>query len=253
MIFYFSGTGNSFHAAHFLARNESVVNVANAVQKNEYEYTLAPNEMLGFVFPVYFYGVAHTVAHFLARLKILTTSHPYTYLVFTCGTFTGNAVAIVQQNINDNSISIDAFFAVRGVDNYIPMFSVPSEKKQSQIFAASDVALASIRDHIDARSLGDFNSYKGPFARWITPFLYSLYRRINHTRKFTVNKHCIHCGRCVQYCPSKIIVMQNNTPSWTAPKCDFCMGCINRCSARAIEYGLMTRFHGRFTHPDFKD
>ena len=53
MIFYFSGVGNSAWVARQLASmlNDRVVSIAEEI-RTDMEYTLAPGERVGFVFPV---------------------------------------------------------------------------------------------------------------------------------------------------------------------------------------------------------
>ena len=55
MIFYFTGTGNSLFAAKALAdEGEEIISIIDALHSKAFQYTLADNEKLGFVFPVYF-------------------------------------------------------------------------------------------------------------------------------------------------------------------------------------------------------
>ena len=57
MIFYFSGTGNSLHAAKVMSEThgEQLVSISKEFDKqdNRFEYELKENELLGFVYPVY--------------------------------------------------------------------------------------------------------------------------------------------------------------------------------------------------------
>ena len=74
MIFYFSGCGNSRHVAETLAQglNDTLVFIPEAARAEHYDYTLADDELLGFVFPwpaIYGVGLALLVlSFFLARL-----------------------------------------------------------------------------------------------------------------------------------------------------------------------------------------
>ena len=49
MIYYFSGTGNSYAAAKYLAEGlgEDLMDIAVAIKENKYEYTLKKDEKLG--------------------------------------------------------------------------------------------------------------------------------------------------------------------------------------------------------------
>lgn len=70
MIFYFSGTGNSEHAARaLLQENEQLISIANAANSETFTFSPAEGENVGFVFPVYFYGLPDTVRRFVKKTK----------------------------------------------------------------------------------------------------------------------------------------------------------------------------------------
>ena len=54
MIFYFSGCGNSKHVAETIAAglNDTLIFIPEVARENHYDYILAEDESLGFVFPV---------------------------------------------------------------------------------------------------------------------------------------------------------------------------------------------------------
>ena len=57
MIYYFSGTGNSYAAAKYLAvgLGEDLMDIAVAIKENKFEYTLKKDEKLGFAVDIYPY------------------------------------------------------------------------------------------------------------------------------------------------------------------------------------------------------
>ena len=69
MIYYFSGTGNSYAAAKFLAEGlgEDLMDIAAAVREGNYEHKLEEGEKLGFVFP---FTPGHLLRLSLNLLKI---------------------------------------------------------------------------------------------------------------------------------------------------------------------------------------
>ncbi|MCK7487022.1 MAG: hypothetical protein MZU97_17080 [Bacillus subtilis] len=78
MIYYFSGTGNSCHAANRLAAgfNDQVYAMAKG---NPAPRTLRPGERLGFVFPIHARAPPKFVRDFIANLVIEGTA-PSVYL-----------------------------------------------------------------------------------------------------------------------------------------------------------------------------
>ncbi|MCR5014409.1 MAG: EFR1 family ferrodoxin, partial [Bacteroidales bacterium] len=95
MIFYFSGCGNSRHVADTLAKamDETLVFIPDAEREGRYEYTLADDERLGFVFPVYSWAPPKLVLDFVKKLHI-TAKPGYVYFACTCGDQCGHTEKI---------------------------------------------------------------------------------------------------------------------------------------------------------------
>lgn len=72
MILYFSATGNSLHVAARLARatGEAYADMAEALRTGRLRCRLRPDERLGIVTPVYFWGLPEAVATFLWLMDI---------------------------------------------------------------------------------------------------------------------------------------------------------------------------------------
>ena len=70
MIFYYSGCGNSRFIAKSIAEamNDSLVFIPEAQREGKFEYTLAENEMIGFVYPIYSWRPPHLVEEFVYDL-----------------------------------------------------------------------------------------------------------------------------------------------------------------------------------------
>ena len=85
MVFYFSGTGNSYHVAKKLAEGlgEKMIDMARATREDAYEYTLKKGEKLGFVFPVHAWAPPQMVEQFVQRLELYYEEDVYTYAVCT--------------------------------------------------------------------------------------------------------------------------------------------------------------------------
>lgn len=64
---------------------------------------------------------------------------------------------------------------------------------------------------------------------------------------------CTGCGMCARSCPEAAIELVDGKPVWKKEKCAQCLACINRCPARAIQYGEKTKKQGRYVHPEFLD
>ena len=67
MIFYFSATGNSQYIAQRLAEvtGETLVSITECLKNHKYTWELLPGERVGFVTPVYFFGLPSIVSEFI--------------------------------------------------------------------------------------------------------------------------------------------------------------------------------------------
>lgn len=83
MIFYFSGTGNSKWIAQQLAQvqQEELISIAAELQQkdNLFRYQLRNNEKIGFVFPIYSWGIPPIVLEFIRKIELAEYHHHYLF------------------------------------------------------------------------------------------------------------------------------------------------------------------------------
>ena len=72
MIFYFSSTGNSKYAAEKIAEmnGDRLVSIGRAMKSNELHYKIGEHEDIGFVTPVYYWGIPDIVYEFLNHVRL---------------------------------------------------------------------------------------------------------------------------------------------------------------------------------------
>ena len=251
MIFYFSGTGNCRYAAEKLAHGLSVeaIDMTEAIRHRAYEYDCT-REPVGFVLPTYYWGLPIQVAGFLSRLVCRFGKKPYVFLLLTCGQSTGDAGRMFARLMKERNLPFSATFAVKMVDNYVPLFSVPPKEKAEEILEAADVALDEVLAQVMRRQMGDFNTLKGKAPKLITGTIYPFYRYRRRTRHFAVSDDCIGCGRCQRECPAKTIIMAEGKPVWKKPQCILCLHCLHVCPVHAISYGKRSIKHGQYLNPN---
>lgn len=244
MIFYFSGTGNSLFAAkRLLAEGEALVNVADAIQTEAYEYTVKDGEKVGFVFPVYFYTVPTIVEDFIANLKLQGAE--YVYAVITCGGGISQAGAVLNKLLMKRGIRLDYVTSLLMPDNSMLFYQIPPAEMGKERLLAAKKRLEEIRDRIDTHETVSVG--KVTFASDLIGVGYKL---CNKTGKFYADEKCVGCGMCAKICPQKVIVLENGKPQWTKATCSKCSACINRCPKSAIQYGKSTKNRNRYVNPE---
>lgn len=249
MLFYFTGTGNSLYVAQRIAaqENDRLVSIVHAVKRGEFRFPA--EETIGFVFPTYYYGLPSTVAEFLERLEISGCEGRYLYSVVTCGGTTGATGAMFAEAMERRGLQVDASFAVRMVDNYVPALSLPSSAGVAEVLAIADEDIAVLLGRIARRERGSFDEWTGSFAKLRTRLMYPKYQRVRRTSNFFVSDACVGCGTCMRFCNSEAIEMRERRPVWVKKSCNLCLACLHRCPKGAIEFGRTTIHHGRYIHP----
>lgn len=241
MIFYFSGTGNSKQIALRIGQrtDSKVLSVSDHIP-----YTIDDNnEPIGFVFPIYFWGIPSTAIKFLDNLHI--TGNHYTYLVLNCGSMTGNAAGMVEETLRRK---MDAIFSVQMPDTYVPMFDLTNSAEIDAILKNAIPKIDKIIAQIEHQEKGNFDRLH-TFGKLLTITMFPQYLR-KTTQPFKVSSSCVGCGLCSEVCPDNFITMEDNKPVWMEGHCDLCLSCLHHCPQHAISYGKRSMDHGQYLCPE---
>jgi len=230
MIFYFTGTGNSLYAAGNIAKaqGDRLVSIAKLMDQHKvvYHYELGENELLGFVFPIYAWAPPKMVLDFISKLEV--TSKPYVFYLSTCGNDEGRTSKKIRKALAAKGLVLDSAFSLQMPNNYIPGFDVDPKDLEAKKLKAAEQMLSEINKTALANPM--FNRFA------------------LQTKSFSVDDTCTGCGICEEICPVHTIKVTGK-PVW-GKACTQCLGCINRCPVRAIQYGKGTAKKGRYYHPD---
>ncbi len=228
---------------------ERFVEVGNAVRSGLFRYELAPEENIGWVFPVYSWGPPPVVLDFISKWHVdgYEKGKTYCYMVAVCGDDIGLTADIWRKALG--YIDGNAAFSVQMPNNYIllPGFDVDSkdvereklERAKSRVEEVAKAILA--KSHVTDVVTGSCKWIK---SRVIRPFFNAF---LMNDRRFKADAGvCTSCGLCVKVCPMKNITMdEKGLPRWNG-NCAMCLGCIHHCPVRAIQYGDITRKRGRY-------
>ena len=251
MIYYFSGTGNTEYTAKKIAAREGDIALpaSDVITGKAITPLEGKTDVLGFVFPTYFYGLPIIAEDLLDALALSEVHGRYIYLVMTCGQSTGNAAGIFAKLLRSRGCELSASYGLRMVDNYVPSFKIKDGKAIASRLEAADKALEAICESIHNRETGDHNTCKGIFPRIMSAALYPMYYNGRKTEPFIVSDKCTSCGRCARECPVNAISVESGRPVWQKERCVLCLRCLHRCPVSAIEYGRGTKNRGRYTNP----
>jgi NAD-dependent dihydropyrimidine dehydrogenase PreA subunit len=253
MIFYFTGTGNSLYVAkkaHELDSGE-LIDMAQALNDKNFNYTIKKGEKIGIIFPVYFWGLPTIVSEFVNKLKLKTEETPFIYTIITCASQIGNADKYLADILKSKNLRLNSSYSVEMPDNYILLYNnMPNKEETISSLSAAENRIEEFLDDIKYNKEGYFANHGFiPVLSFLVHNTYGIFRK---TKKFYATEKCTSCGLCEKTCPSQVIQMKNMKPEWIEKKCSHCTSCINRCPSQAIEYGKSTKKRERYVNPNVK-
>ena len=250
MVIYFSGTGNSRYCAQMIAHvlNDDLLDAAGYI-KHGIAAELISGKPWVFVGPTYAWQMAHIFSDFIRTGTF--NGNNEVYFVLTCGGDIGNAGEPLSTLAQEKGLKYMGTLEVPMPENYVAMFSVPSEEKSAEIIASAAPILENAVECIrklqpfPIRKIGVIDKVKsGP----VNQGFYKFYVKADD---FYVTDKCVSCGKCVDGCVLNNIQMESGKPVW-GTSCTHCMACICGCPTEAIEYGKRSQGKRRYRCPDYK-
>ena len=247
MIFYFTGTGNSYQAALALCgEGEKPLDLAECLREGRTAFHLRKGEAVEFVCPVYYGGIPGTVLEFVRSLQ-LSAPPVYCCVLLTCASSASGAAGQLAEALAEKGIPLHAAYTVIMPENDVIHYAVSPEEERDAILADAAEALKVIARCIAERRKLGLNI--PPRGRMITRAAYPYYEKDRETTHFHVDDQCVGCGKCVERCPVEAMAMENGRPRWVKERCALCMACI-RCGA--VHYDEATVGKKRYVNPVLK-
>jgi ferredoxin len=250
VIYYFSGTGNSLKVAKEIAAglgDAEMVPLREAVRKD----AAVDADRIGFVFPVYMWGVPSIVVDFVKKIKNLNGK--YVFSVVTYGGSPGATNVQLKKLIRQSGGVLSAGFAIHMPGNYVPMYPAMPLATQVKLFDAAKAKIADMVAKIKNSESGILEKNNFLVNLLLSGIFYSISMPRIHgmDKKFWAQDTCTSCGICRNVCPVDNISIEKGKPVWKHT-CEQCMACIQWCPVTAIQYGKGTVGRPRYRHPDIK-
>jgi ferredoxin len=261
LIYFLSGTGNSFRVAMWLKDecrrrdiSASVIPIDLAYPKTEIE--ASPEQLAVLAFPTHGLLPPWSAIKFLFKLPFRRRTHFFclpTRGIVRIGHFIIPGIAGVASMFPPFLLALKGY-SVRGslsLDMPANMTSImPSLRKKDIERILSDSKHRALKYYdrlLSGRSIwftrnnlweytwGALLLYFFPFF----PILYLLLGRFFMGKMMFANSDCIGCGKCARTCPNGAISMKgpkNPRPYWKY-NCEDCLRCMNYCDKKAVEAG----------------
>lgn len=250
MIFFFSGTGNSRHVAKRLA--EILDEKCEFIPEINTEKQIFADENIGFVFPVYSWGLPPIVKEFIRKLPFsfwesIRVGQRQVWCVLTCGDETGLAPEMFRDLMKELNVEVSSIWSVIMPNDYVllPGFDVDTRELEKKKLTEAEPRIQEIAAGIfENRKTTDVVIGSFPYLK--SKIIYPLFIKYGiNPRKWRYTSNCIGCGKCEKACPVKNIEMIERHPKW-GNNCCSCLGCFHICPCHAVEYGKATLKKGQY-------
>lgn len=250
MIYFYSATGNTRYAAEFLGRrlNGEIIDV---IRDKDAVSTPVKSEWVGFMFPIYCWGVPPVMQRFVSEKIKHVPKDTYLWIIATCGDDCGTALRTLNELIvKGRGRGADAIFTLIMPNTYVllPGFDVDSKTVEQEKLRKAPELLSRMADAIEAEESGIYDVKEGSVPR-LKSALFPLFEKWGVRPKlWKASDACIGCGKCAAICPASNIEMKEKRPVW-GRNCYSCCGCFHVCPVKAVSYGKITLSKSQYLCP----
>jgi Pyruvate/2-oxoacid:ferredoxin oxidoreductase delta subunit/flavodoxin len=239
-IYCFSATGNSLQIARLLAKAAGDCGLEPMTLVAPKGPVGGTGKSIGFVFPVFNFGLPRIVKRFVEDLEILPGTYCFAFISY--GGYGANTLGMLEDLLAEKNVRL-SYAGEAEMPKSNASAPGPEQIRRTLDFAAVKVAEA-------ARDIA--RGVRRPIKRkaaLLTKVANGwLYKNIAEwDKKFFTTNQCAACGLCAKLCPVSNIAM-NTRPIWLH-HCEQCLRCLQWCPHEAIQHGKQTAKWKRYRNP----
>lgn len=241
VIFYFSGTGNTWWVADRIKRqldakniNASAVSIDKLTPKKA-DWWIKTADLVLFGWPVYSSDLPEPAKRFIDTLpESEKGKHVHVFCTQMC--YSGDGAWIAHKRLKNKGLIIDTtehFAMPSNLSMYRGTFGTPDENVIKRIMDKTEIHV----EQYVTKLLSGQARIKGRYS-----FLLGLLQRITYQLSSKKSRNivgvdkdrCMHCGLCAKLCPMENITLED-VPAF-AGNCTQCLRCYSFCPSNAITY-----------------
>ena len=242
-IFCFTSTGNSLYTAKklvdkiggsILPMNHNINQTMN--HDTNHDRITCEDDVIGFVFPVYFWGLPRMVERFVSNMEF-ADKNAYVFAVITCGGPVFGVLGGLQKLLQAKGICLQHGTRLISVSNYLPEYTA---KDSDTLRKRIDTSISRIADAVNNRESNRISGFT-----FLNKIIYGAYPNEQSDRHFSIGNTCTGCETCQKVCPAKNIMMQDGKPEFHH-RCEHCLSCLHNCPSHAIDWKKKTQGKERY-------
>ena len=243
-IYFFTGTGNSLKVAKDIANALGDCEIVAIYKGTDMKIPIGYRR-IGFVFPVYYFGLPDMVANFIRQAELTKENAEYYFAVATPGGFSGKPIVQMARLLSEKDIHLDYGAKIRMNANYIVsygsigLYYVTAMKSYNK-------HIGKIIHDIKNTTTAEIEKYSKYYEKIYLDTICNVH---NIDDGYHASDACTSCGICTKVCPANNITLQDGRPVFRH-RCECCMACIQHCPNKALNYQEKTQKRKRYTHPD---
>ncbi len=254
VIFYFSGTGNTWWVADRIKRqldakniNASAVSIDTLTSKKA-DWWLKTADLVLLGWPVYGSDLPEPMKRFINVLPE-SDKGKHVHVFCTQMGFSGDGAWVAHNLLKRKGLIIDTaehFTMPSNMSMSHGFLGTPNEKTMNRIMADAEVQVDSYVERLlagQARIKGRYSFPLGIIQR--APY-HSIENRLRHRMGIDEGR-CTHCGLCAALCPMNNITLKG-VPEF-AGHCTLCLRCYSFCPESAITYNGRVRNVEKYGKP----
>ncbi len=245
VIFYFSGTGNTWWAAEKLTKELKLKGISaqnKSIEQLSYKEAnelIADCDSVGFGYPIYGSDLPEVMKGFMRGLS--PAGGKDTFIFCTQWIFSGDGARAGSDFLRDKGFEVkwaEHFCMPNNISvaltSFLPYTNDPKKLKRGLTKAAARVSRYAGRIYSGKPFLRGFNLT----ARLLGEMQRAPFRRVFARLQDDIGLNqelCTYCGTCARLCPSGNLLFEGRSFS-TKGICILCLRCYNFCPVSALTY-----------------